>query len=194
VIVGLAVFRERLSPPEMAGVLCLAAGIWVVRRPAAAGPALVPALLTGVTIAAYTSVDSVGVHHAPPWLYGWAMSTLTALLLLALPSFARALGGLTATSRRGPHAGATIAGEALPSWRLSVVLGLMINSGYYLILVALRIAPLAIVAPLRESAIVLVAVWGMWRLHERQGAWLRAAGALTIALGAVLVAAAGSGS
>jgi hypothetical protein len=44
------------------------------------------------------------------------------------------------------------------------------------------------VAPLRESAIVLVTGWGIWRLKERQGLWLRLGGATSIVLGMILLA------
>jgi uncharacterized membrane protein len=58
-----------------------------------------------------------------------------------------------------------------------------------LVLVALRLAPVAIVAPLRESAIVLVTAWGVWRLKEREGAVLRVAGAIAIVAGILLLTA-----
>ena len=40
---------------------------------------------------------------------------------------------------------------------------------------------------LRESAIVLVTAWGIWRLGERRGAWLRLVGALVIVGGIALL-------
>jgi drug/metabolite transporter (DMT)-like permease len=40
----------------------------------------------------------------------------------------------------------------------------------------------------RESAIVLVTGWGVWRLRERTGAWLRMAGAVAILAGVALIA------
>ena len=55
------------------------------------------------------------------------------------------------------------------NWRLSVAIGLMMAVAYGLVLVALTLAPVAIVAPLRESAIVLVTAWGVWRPEERAG-------------------------
>jgi uncharacterized membrane protein len=58
-------------------------------------------------------------------------------------------------------------------------------------LTALAIAPLAGVAPLRESATVLAAGWGILRLGERDGAVWRRAGAGCIAVGAILLAAGG---
>jgi drug/metabolite transporter (DMT)-like permease len=44
------------------------------------------------------------------------------------------------------------------------------------------------VAPLRESAIVLVTAWGVWRLGEQRGAWLRLSGALAIVAGIAVLA------
>jgi drug/metabolite transporter (DMT)-like permease len=61
------------------------------------------------------------------------------------------------------------------------------TAAYFMILFALSIAPLAIIAPLRESAIVLVTAWGIWRLGERRGAWFRLGGALAVVAGIVLL-------
>jgi hypothetical protein len=66
--------------------------------------------------------------------------------------------------------------------------------GYLLILVAYSIAPLTIVAPLREAAVVLVAGWGSFRLHEaasRGDGYWRVGGAGLVLLGALLVGLAG---
>ena len=60
--------------------------------------------------------------------------------------------------------------------------------GYLLVLVALSIAPLSIVAPVRETAVVAVAVWGVWKLGERKGAALKISGALATLLGVALLA------
>jgi uncharacterized membrane protein len=46
----------------------------------------------------------------------------------------------------------------------------------------------AVVAPLRESAIVLVTAWGVWKLKEREGAVLRLVGAVAIVVGIALIA------
>src|SRR5262249_8905929 len=51
-------------------------------------------------------------------------------------------------------------------------------AAYLLVLAALSLAPLAIVAPVRETAIVAVAAWGVWRLGEREAAGLKLAGAV----------------
>jgi len=75
------------------------------------------------------------------------------------------------------------------SWRLGAAIGLISWTAYLLVLVALSLAPLAIVAPVRELAIVAVAVWGVWRLGERQAAPLKLAGAGATLLGVALLAA-----
>ena len=69
-----------------------------------------------------------------------------------------------------------------------MVLGLLMVGTYLAVLLALSLAPLATVAPFRESAIVLAAGWGVFRLGERSGAWLRLGGAASIVAGAALVA------
>lgn len=167
VLVGLLILREHLGSPALIGVLLLLAGIWAVRRPSPAGAALVPALITGVLIASYSAVDRIGVRLGPPWLYGEALWLFGGAMLVV---YTRVINL--------PEAALTV------EPRTSVVVGILITTTYYMILYALSVAPLAIVAPLRESAIVLVTAWGIWRLRERQGAWLRLAGAFAI-LGAI---------
>lgn len=171
VAVGLTVLRERVSVVALAGVVCLLAGVWAVHRPASAGPATLPALLTAVCIAAYSAVDRVGVRLGPLWLYGWALWLWVAILLAAWVAVRER--GLT--WRR-------------EDWRRGVAIGVPMTAAYLMVLGAFRIAPLTLVAPLRESAIVLVTGWGVWRLRERTGAWLRLAGAVTILAGVALVA------
>ena len=71
--------------------------------------------------------------------------------------------------------------------RTSLMVGVLMTAAYFMILFALSVAPLAVVAPLRESAIVLVTAWGIWRLRERRGARLRLAGAVAIVVGITLL-------
>jgi drug/metabolite transporter (DMT)-like permease len=170
VLVGLLLLGERLHAIAAVGVVALLGGIWVVRRPAAAGSALWPALLTGVMIAAYTSLDRIGVRLGSPWIYGWLLWLFGAIFLIVYTAV-----------RRVP--GSRLTDEPI----VSVVIGVLMTAAYFMILFALSVAPLAIIAPLRESAIVLVTAWGIWRLGERRGAWLRVAGALAIVAGIALL-------
>ncbi|TMD72937.1 MAG: EamA family transporter, partial [Chloroflexi bacterium] len=55
VMVGLLVLGERLTSPQLVGVGLLLAGILAVAISQASGRATLPALMTGVAIAAYTS-------------------------------------------------------------------------------------------------------------------------------------------
>ena len=64
-------------------------------------------------------------------------------------------------------------------------------AAYLLVLVAYSIAPLATVAPLRESGIVLAAAWGTLRMGEAAGgreAGSRIAAAGLVVIGAILLA------
>ncbi len=170
VLVGVVLLGERLHTPAVVGVIALLVGIWAVRRPSTAGSAMGPALLTGLMIAAYTSLDRIGVRLGPPWLYGWLLWLFAAIFLVAFT-----------TVRRVP--GSRLTEEP----KLSLAVGVLMTAAYFMILFALSVAPLAIIAPLRESAIVLVTAWGIWRLGERRGAWLRVAGALAIVAGIALL-------
>lgn len=170
VVIGFAVLGERLGALQLAGVLLLLGGILAVTLPQTSGRATLPALLTGVAIAGYTAVDRVGVRLTEPWLYGWLLVTLIAI-------------GMTISVR--------VAGRrrvAVVSWRQSVVIGVFMWGGYFLVLLALSIAPLAVVAPVRETAVVAVALWGVWRLGERRAAGLKIAGAAATLVGVTLLA------
>ena len=176
VLFGLIVLGERLATPQLFGVALLLAGILAVTLSQTSGRATLPALLTGLAIAAYTSVDRVGVRIAAPWLYGWLLVTLLATGLL-LATWLSARFGKRPPVRADPI-----------SWRRAMVIGGFTWGAYLLVLAALSIAPLAIVAPVRETAVVAVAVWGVWKLHERTGAWLKLSGAVATLLGVVLLA------
>jgi drug/metabolite transporter (DMT)-like permease len=169
VLAGLFLLREYVTIPQLLGVFCLLAGIWAVRRPRSAGPATSWALLTAVCIATYTTVDRLGVRLGPPWLYGWAVFFTTCVFLLTW---------LTVKTRRF---------ELPTDWPSTLGVGLLMTTTYVLILYALSIAPLAVIAPLRESSIVLVALWGVFRMGERDGWPLKLAGALATLAGAALV-------
>ena len=190
VAVGVLVLGERLAPVAWLGVGLLLAGLVVVQRPwllLRAGPAARAgagyALLTGVMIATYSSLDRVGVQIAPPWLYAAILWPVCAIGLLAV------------AWARPRIAGGRYAAPQEP-WRLgrSVLGGLLTFTAYFFVLAALARAPLAIVAPLRESAVLLTSTWGVLRLHEAAGGRevsLRIAGSLLVLVGAIVLAAGG---
>jgi drug/metabolite transporter (DMT)-like permease len=194
VVVGVAVLGESLSTGSLVGVLCLLAGILLVARPwrafRAAGRehrgAIGFALATGATIAAYSAVDRIGVRVIQPWLYGAFLAIFATVLLSGSVFIGRRMGILSA----GPEAAAG-PGRWAGLRRRDAAAGVASLTAYLLILFAYSIAPLATVAPLRESGIVLAAAWGSFRLGETSGA--REAGgrivaAALVVLGALLLA------
>ena len=198
VLTGVVVLGETIRPGAAAGIALLLAGILALQRPwrilgriarrgasdgavarsvpeRRADQAIVLAFLTGLVIVAYSAVDRVGVRLVPPWLYAAVFWPVTVFALLAW-------GRLV---RRGPVL-------PMPGSRVRAGIGgLMILTAYLLVLGAYTVAPLAIVAPLRESAVVLAAAWGAVRMREaadRREAMVRVGAAALVLAGAVLIA------
>ena len=182
VIAGVVILGERLGPVGTVGVICLLAGLLLIQRPwrfLRGGPmveAAVPfAIACGFSIAAYSTVDSVGARTVAPWLFA---AILFPVATVGLAIWIRIVGV------SDPLATA-------PSWTRSAGAGLLAIGAYLLVLAAYAIAPLSAVAPLRESAVVLVTGWGTLRLGEAIGrgdAVRKIAGATIIVVGALLLA------
>lgn len=191
VIVGVGVLGERLSPGAAVGVALLLLGLLTLQRPwrflggahaghrAAAGFAL----LTGLTIATYTSLDRVGTQLVAPWVYAailWGVGAAGLWLIdLARPRLA---------------GGAFAAAPGSLDLRRAVASGLLTLGAYVLILFALSRAEVSIVGPLRESAVLITAMYGIVRLHEavtRREVTLRVSGSVLVLLGAAVLAIAG---
>ena len=188
IVVGVGLLGERLALPAGLGVACLLGGILLVARPwralRAAGAehrgAIGFALATGATIAAYSAIDRVGVRIMAPWIYGAILAVFATTILWTSVIVGRRVGLL------GPPPPS----QPTPAWRDGAA-GILSLTAYLLILFAYSIAPLAAVAPLRESGIVLAAAWGALRLGESAGgreAVMRIVAAALVVLGAVLLA------
>src|SRR5262249_8764197 len=144
---------------------CLLVGMLALQRPwqylradgRESGGAAGFALLTGVTIAAYSAVDSVGVRGTETWIYAALLWTSCVVFLWAWVFVDRRL----ARSR-----GIDPAPDTGCSRRRAGFGGLITLAAYLLILGAYQVAPLTAVAPLRESAIVLASGWGAFRMRE----------------------------
>jgi len=179
VIAGLGLLGERLATPQLIGIGLLLVGIIAVTLPQTSGRATLPALLTGVAIATYTSIDRIGVRLTTPWLYCWLLTALIGI-------------GLVVSMRIGARYSPGLSRSALatqPTWKQSALIGILMWGGYLLVLWALSLGPLSVVAPVRETAVVAVAVWGVWRLGEKRGAALKLSGALATLAGVALLAA-----
>ena len=83
-----------------------------------------------------------------------------------------------------PDGAPTAAGSGTLGWGRAAIGGLVTVAAYMLVLVAYVYAPLSVVAPVRESAIVLVSGWGSFRLGE---AATRRVGLSRLAAAAVIV-------
>ncbi|MET7492458.1 DMT family transporter [Streptomyces sp900116325] len=163
-----------------AGVAVACAGLvgvalWGIRGSQARPhwPAITAALATGLTIAGYTTVDGVGVRAS-----GTSLGYIAWLMILeglAVPAYTlyRRRGQLAAQLR--PFAARGLLGAAL-----SVI-------AYGLVLWAQTKAPLAPIAALRESSIIVGAAIGSVFFKERFGApRIAAAGLMVIGIGLML--------
>ena len=183
VAVGVGLLGERLGLAGSAGVVLLLAGFLVLQQPWRAlrghrgvDPSIWFALATGVTIATYSAIDRVGTRIIEPVPYAAILWVTTSVVLVA---WVRVVAG-----------GDVFAGGAGEA-RRSAVGGFLTLGAYLLILVALSVAPLSGVAPLRESATVFAAAWGSVRLGEAASGrdTLRRVGAsVAIVVGALLLA------
>lgn len=106
------------------------------------------ALATGAFTAAYTVWDAHAVTtlHQPPLFYGWAFGAIMAAALLP---FARNVQDVWREQRR------TVLG-----------IGALSPLAYVLVLFALTRAPVSLVAPVRESSVVIGALLGARVLDE----------------------------
>jgi uncharacterized membrane protein len=195
VLIGVVVLGERLGVAGSIGVVMLLAGFLVLQRPwrvlalarsggggaagarkAAADSAILFALATGVMIATYSAIDTVGSRQIDVVVYAailWATCSIALVLWVALVAGGDLL-------RYGPEAA-----------RRAAIGGWLTLAAYLCILVALSVAPLSGVAPLRESATVFAAAWGSVRMGEasdRSEATRRIGASVLIVGGALLLA------
>jgi drug/metabolite transporter (DMT)-like permease len=125
-------------------------------------------LAIGVTIAAYTLVDSEGLDHADPLPYLFLIAAVCAV----------AYNGALVASGRAKELRAALDGRALLTAAATF-------GAYAMVLAALQLAPAAPVAAVRESSIVIAALMAWLFLGEERrltGAALVAAGVAVIGL------------
>ncbi|WP_406000340.1 EamA family transporter [Streptomyces sp. NBC_00829] len=171
---------ENLGGWQLAGVAIASAGLMGVALWGFRGsgtrphwPALLAALATGLSIAAYTVVDGVGVRSSgtPLGYIAWLM-ILEGTLIPAYTLYVHR-GGLPARLR--PYAVRGLLGAA------------MSIAAYGLVLWAQTRAPLAPVAALRESSIIVGAAIGALLFKERFGGpRIAAAGLMVVGIGLML--------
>ena len=173
-LAGGPLFGEYLSATAWFAIAIISAGIFsmAVGKPAHGAKGLMRALLTAAVIAACTLIDAEGARRSQ----SAAAYTLWIFALTGL-----VLGAWAATARR----------ELFPAflkqnWRLSLVAGAGALCSYGTALWAMTMAPVALVAALRETAVLFGAALSWLVLKERIGR-SRLAAILIIALGAIML-------
>lgn len=161
----------------VAGVVIVSSGIlWLCFQPGAT-PEHATRILwaggVGLTIAGYTLLDGVGGRlSGSPIGYAAVLNIMTAIPLLVVAFAKRGVGVL----------------EVLRNdWLKGLAGGTMMFGAYAIVIYALTLAPMAVVAALRETGVIFAAVIGTILFREGFGA-RRIAAASTVAAGiAVLV-------
>ena len=171
-VFGAIALNENVSAGAAVGVLAVAAGVLLVGLGAfrfrfateSAQPTrdLRFGLAIGVVIASYTLVDSEAMEHADPIAY---LALVVAPCAVLYPALTRTRPDLS--SRTALTAAATF-------------------GAFLMVLAAFRLAPAAPVAAVRETSIVIAALFAAVFLHEAVGV-RRTAGALCVAAGVVAI-------
>ena len=177
-IVGALFIGEHLSLSAWGGIVALAAGVLFLSARGGRGIAQLDrravgyALLTALTICAYSIIDGIGVRLAqnPPayvlWLF---VANATTLVPYALW---RDRNGVTAAMRR--------------FWLRGLVGGALQALSYGIALWAMTLAPIALVASLRETSVLFGAIIAVFILKEPLQT-ARVAAAVLIVCGLVLI-------
>jgi drug/metabolite transporter (DMT)-like permease len=177
-VVGAGLLGEPLQPVQWLALTAIALGVVMmsVRGGALLGTlprkALLNALGTAAFTACYTLVDGIGARLAgtPTGFTLW-MFAADGLLMLML-----------ALCLRGPSALTRL----LPEWKAGVTGGALSLGSYWIAVWAFTLAPIALVAALRETSVLFAMIIAVVLLREEAGSW-RWLAALLILAGAVLL-------
>lgn len=176
VIAAIFFLGERPSIWALFGVLAIILGVIAlgfVDRPAAADrtpgidPSILFGLLTGVAIATYTTWDAFAVRE-------WSINPVAFMVGTCLGEVI--VYSVMVRTRRA---------ETMALWRVQwrriIAFGILSPLSYILVLHAITIAPVALVAPLREVSVVLVSLFGAFVLKESKPGWRMAAAGIVVA-------------
>jgi drug/metabolite transporter (DMT)-like permease len=152
-LVSVLFLGDSLGPWGIAGITLVIWGVvWLgIPRTTPDRISVVYAVLTGSCVGTYTLLDGVGArmggaHAFAAWLF----------LLNSIPLILIALG---------VH-GRDFFVLARPLWRKGVTAGLISATAFWIIIWALSVAPMGLVAALRESSVVFAALIGAAMLRE----------------------------
>lgn len=176
-VVAAITVREPLSPGAWLGIGLISAGIltltgdsWRSGRFSFATFGF--GLLNAVVIVAYTLVDGIGVRlSGNPWSYILWLFVLIPLPLLTLVLFRR------------PQ---ELAAQLRLRWEAGLLGGVCTTASYGIALWAMTVAPIALVAALRETSVIFGTAFASLFLKERFGV-LRYLAAAAVTAGAVSI-------
>jgi drug/metabolite transporter (DMT)-like permease len=175
-LVSVALLGERLTAAQLAGVVAVVGGLAVLamHRGGLGRSGWVLTVAVGITISGYTVLDGVGVRTAGtvPGYASWLFLVHGLMTVLTCGLLARDRAALRSQVRR--HAPLGLLGGAM-----SVV-------AYGIVVWAQSQAPLAVVAALRETGVVISGVIGLVVFRERMTT-ARTAAALAAATGIVVI-------
>ncbi len=175
---------EILRPQDMAGVLLLSGGLVALAIPLGGatrpggrhGLATLFAVLAAIAVAAYIVIDGLGARAAGPTVgHG-----------IAYAAWLGVLGGpwlLAVAAARRP---AALWRHLKRTWRSGALGGLNANVGYGIAIFAMVLAPMAHVAALRSTSVLIGALIGTLLLGEPFGT-RRVVAAAVIMVGLVLM-------
>jgi len=154
---------ERLEPVQLAGVLLLCVGILSLAfnrlrlRDLFEWKPVTFALLTGVTIAAYTVADGLGVRRSgsPAGYIAW-LFIIDGVAMAAIAAWARGRGFLPALRS---------------TFRPALLCGVLAMAAYGIVVWCYSLGAIAPIAALRETSVVMAAAIGAALLHEPFGRW-----------------------
>ncbi|MFG2223969.1 EamA family transporter [Streptomyces sp. NPDC048644] len=175
VFVGEVPDRWALAGVALASAGLVGVALWGIRGSGSRPhwPAILAALATGLAIASYTTVDGLGVRAS-----GTSLGYIAWLMILegiAIPAYALATRRRELLVQLRPIALRGLAGGVLSVF------------AYGLVLWAQTRAPLAPIAALRESSIIVGAAIGALFFKERFGApRIAAAGLMVVGIGLML--------
>ena len=177
-LVSTAWLGEQLGALGWVGLLCLVGGVMMLSLRGGGDLARLDrravgfALLTALTVCAYTVIDGVGVRASGDALAYTAAAFLGNGVIMALYGLVR----------RGPK---LLAGVSR-MWRTGLAGGALQLASYGIALWAMTVAPIAVVAALRETSVLFGALIAVVVLREPLRA-VRVAAAALIVAGLVMI-------
>jgi len=185
-VVGITVLGESVSLVGGLGILLIFLGVvtvgsssgeglrvWLRPKALLADRGVLFAIITGILIATYSTLDKRGVDHVEPVFY---------MFMLQLGGSIGVYPFLRAT-----YAHSEFIGEIRKRWRIGIVGGILQFSAYGLVLTAFQLSPVSYVGPFRELGIVFGVLMAVLILKESVTR-NRAIGAACIGIGAAIVA------